>query len=165
MLLWQILVQGWPLLEWKREYRARTPFKLSQSCTNSSGINQGGGGGERELIIWCDIFFQPQWSLYSGRARTKAGGVVTQFPSDGSSQAMFLDLVVEKLGSDLVTFPSYIPLSDPQIRFTLSSKIQIVRSGMPCTTQGGHGNVFFAIHWNKEKKEKYSVKWCVSAHE
>ena len=73
---------------------------------------------------------------------------------------MFLLVLVEKLGSDLVTFPSYIPLWDPQIRFALSSKIQIVRSGMPCTTKGGHGNVFFAIHWNKEEKENNCEVVC-----
>lgn len=82
---------GWPLLESRqrggREYWAGTPFKLSsKSCTNSERITlqawwrrwwswrwwcwwwwweQEDGGGS-VLIIWCDIFFQPHWSLHSG---------------------------------------------------------------------------------------------------
>ena len=71
-------------------------------------------------------------------------------------------LLVEKLGSDLVTFPSYIPLWDPQIRFTLSSKIQIVRSGMPCTTKGRRKRFFChpVKQRRKEKKIRKVVCFC-----
>ena len=36
--------------------------------------------------------------------------VVTQFPSDVSTEQAMLVLAEEKLGSDLVSFPTYIPL-------------------------------------------------------
>ena len=137
----------------KRAWSKNCNIRISQVCTNPSvTIKQGKGSWSSDVIFSFNprvkpLFRQVQvqdegrWSCNPIPIRC------ARAPSQCSSWW-------KKLGSDLVTFPSYIPLSDPQIRFTLSSKIQIVRSGMPCKTKGGHGNICLPATKKKKKKSK-----------
>ena len=63
----------------------------------------GEGGGRRSS----DVIFSFNSAEASIQVQVE---VVTQFPSDVSTEQAMLVLAEEKLGSDLVSFPTYIPL-------------------------------------------------------
>ena len=67
------------------------------------GSTGEGRGGKRSS----DVIFSFNSAEASIQVQVE---VVTQFPSDVSTEQAMLVLAEEKLGSDLVSFPTYIPL-------------------------------------------------------